>query len=83
MKIKEKRDLSIKELKDHYEKLPYKPNFSKEKLIEMNQKRKDYENNAKASKDHKEKIDNYAKYVREMYWPKVSLKKQLEMEHIR
>ena len=29
------------------------------------------------------KIDNYAKYVREMYWPKVSVKKQLELEHIK
>ena len=28
------------------------------------------------------KIDNYSKYVKEMYWPKVSVKKQLEMEHI-
>lgn len=29
------------------------------------------------------KIDNYAKYVREMYWPKVSVKKQLELEHVK
>ena len=27
-----------------------------------------------------EKIDNYAKYVKEMYFPKVSVKKVLELE---
>jgi len=29
----------------------------------------------KQTKQKKEKIDNYGKYVREMYWPKVSVKK--------
>ncbi len=37
----------------------------------------------KQTKQKKEKIDNYGKYVREMYWPKVSVKKQLELEHIK
>ena len=27
-----------------------------------------------------EKTNNYSKYVREMYWPKASLKKQLEVQ---
>ena len=27
-----------------------------------------------------EKVENYAKYVKEMYWPKVSQKKQVEVE---
>ena len=35
------------------------------------------------TKEKREKIDNYAKYVREMYWPKVSVKKQLELEHVK
>ena len=35
------------------------------------------------SKQRKDKIVNYAKYIREMYWPKVSVKKQLELEHIK
>jgi len=34
-------------------------------------------------KEKKDKIDKYAKYVREMYWPKVSVKKQLELEHLK
>jgi hypothetical protein len=39
--------------------------------------------NEKMTKEKREKVDNYAKYVREMYWPKVSVKKQLELEHIK
>lgn len=27
-----------------------------------------------------EKVGNYAKYVKEMYWPKVSEKKRLELQ---
>ena len=30
-----------------------------------------------------EKIDNYSKYVKEMYWPKVSSKKQQELESLK
>ena len=30
-----------------------------------------------------EKKSNYAKYVKEMYWPKVSARKQLELESIK
>ena len=37
----------------------------------------------KFSKEKKDKRENYAKYVREMYWPNVSLKKQLELEHVK
>jgi hypothetical protein len=33
-----------------------------------------------AAKRKLEKIDNYAKYVKEMYFPKVSVKKVLELE---
>jgi len=40
------------------------------------------EQQEKQVKEKKMKIDNYSKYVKEMYWPKVSVKKQLEMEHI-
>jgi len=34
-------------------------------------------------KEKRLKTDQYSKYVREMYWPKVSVKKQLELEHIK
>jgi hypothetical protein len=29
------------------------------------------------------KVDNYAKYVKEMYWPEVSKKKQQELEEMK
>ena len=41
-------------------------------------KLKDEEQKLKA-----QKLDNYSKYVKEMYWPKLSPKKQLELEIIR
>jgi hypothetical protein len=31
-------------------------------------------------KQRAEKIGNYAKKVKEMYWPKASVKKQIELE---
>lgn len=33
----------------------------------------------KIVKEKREKQDNYAKYVRETYWPSVSVKKKLEL----
>ena len=30
-----------------------------------------------------EKVESYSKYVREMYWPKVSVKKQMELENLK
>ena len=30
-----------------------------------------------------DKVNNYAKYVKEMYWPKVSESKKLELEHLK
>ncbi len=36
-----------------------------------------------ANKKKVEKIENYSKYVKEMYWPKVSAKKQQELESLK
>ena len=36
-----------------------------------------------AKKNTHEKVSNYGKYVREMYWPKVSEKNQSEMVSLR
>lgn len=54
-----------------------------EKLKGIQEKRLVDLENKKFSKEKRDKIDNYAKYVREMYWPNVSLKKQLELEHVK
>lgn len=36
-----------------------------------------------ALKENTEKVGNYAKYVKEMYWPKASVRKQLELEQLK
>jgi hypothetical protein len=54
-----------------------------EKYAQMQEKKLATIEAEKFSKEKRDKIDNYAKYVREMYWPNVSLKKQLELEHVK
>lgn len=73
--IQENRQASLKELRDHQRNLPFKPvrDASMENLPTQKELIAEKAN----------KIDNYAKYVREMYWPKVSVKKQLELEHVK
>ena len=41
----------------------------------FNEKKKQMLESKEKTKEKRDKIDNYAKYVREMYWPKVSVKK--------
>jgi len=54
--------------------MKYKPNMSKEfgarTIIEEQEERQEQRKKMAA------KVDNYAKYVKEMYWPEVSKKKQ-------
>lgn len=38
---------------------------------------------AQAIRQKKEKLQNYGKYVKEMYWPKISTEKQSEMSKLR
>ena len=38
---------------------------------------------AQALKENSTKVENYAKYVKEMYWPKASVRKQLELEQLK
>ena len=78
-----KRADSIREQKEHFQKLPYKPNNDQDKIDEINEKKKIMVETKEKTKEKRDKIDNYAKYVREMYWPKVSVKKQLELEHVK
>ena len=66
----------MSELKEHQEKLAYKPNLeTKQDLPQENEKL--------IVKEKVDKINNYSRYVREIFWPKVSVKKQLELEHIK
>ena len=63
----------------------YKPKnaLEDEKLKKMIERKIALEEEEKFSKEKMDKRGNYAKYVREMYWPNVSLKKQLELEHVK
>ena len=86
------RELSIQAEKDHYMNLKYKAGsregkknrtyFTKEEFLESNTLTgSNY--NASEKKKMMEKMSNYAKYVKEMYQPKVSEKKHLELEQIK
>jgi hypothetical protein len=46
----------------------------------VDQKRLEEEQLNEERKKLKEKIGSYAKYVKEMYWPKVSEQKKMELE---
>ena len=62
--------------------MPIKVNLT-EIEEKVNHGRRQKEEIEKSQREQKLKIDSYSKYVREMYWPKVSAQKQLELEHIR
>ena len=49
----------------------------------VDQKRLEEEQLNEERKKLKEKIGSYAKYVKEMYWPKVSEQKKMELEQIK
>lgn len=69
-------------MRERYEGLPFKVRTKRDELIEVNPQLKiDLEKEGK--KRRAEKMGHYAKQVKEMYWPKVSKKKQLEIEQLR
>ena len=76
-KVKQNREGEIKFLKDHKAKMQFKPTNDPELIDQIGilERKKQMEENKNNEKQKKEKIDNYGKYVREMYWPKVSVKK--------
>lgn len=49
----------------------------------VDQKKVDEDQQNEERKKLKDKIGSYAKYVKEMYWPKVSEAKKLELEQIK
>jgi hypothetical protein len=82
--LNKKRESEKKELEDRYYSLNYEPhldefqrNEDSKKMIELRRLKE------KEQKVRLQKIGNYSKYVREMYWPKASTKKQLELEIIK
>lgn len=80
--IAENREATRKAQLEVAESLPYQPNrrlpdteYSRLKVLQKEQEQKE------GIKSQAEKKENYAKYVKEMYWPKVSMKKQRELEY--
>lgn len=73
--------MSLQAEKEHFQNMKYKPNLN---LSEMRQSSADdSEATREQRKKQAEKVNNYAKYVKEMYWPKVSPRKQLELEQVK
>jgi hypothetical protein len=52
-------------------------------MFKLDNQQEDSEKVMEEKKKAAEKVGNYAKYVKEMYWPKVSLKKKMELQSIR
>ena len=69
--MKQRREESQKQLKEHQENMPIKVNLT-EIEEKVNHGRRMKEEIEKSQREQKLKIDSYSKYVREMYWPKVS-----------
>ncbi len=80
--IRRSRERSLIEEKSHYSKLAYKPTkgdlstLRDPKIVEeeltFEQRRKNID-----------KGNSYSKYVKEMYWPKISESKRIELEQIK
>ncbi|CDW87268.1 UNKNOWN [Stylonychia lemnae] len=77
--IKKHRDLSIQAEKDRTANLRYKIKESLN-LSVIDPKKIEDEKILEERKKYTDKVRNYAKQVKEMYWPKVSETKQLELE---
>lgn len=90
-KIKKNRDDRLKQTKEHYQKLAFKPKTSVT-IAELDaetgynmvyEERKKIEDKKAFGTESLKKVADYDKYVRQMYRPTVSVKKQLEMEHVK
>jgi hypothetical protein len=72
MNIKQQRNLSMASIREHVAGMKYTPHREdKEKFLEINNIQ-ELEKLKLEKKKAAEKVINYAKYVKEMYWPHVS-----------
>ncbi|CDW73052.1 UNKNOWN [Stylonychia lemnae] len=80
--IKKQRNLSMKSLQEHMSRLKYQPHLSDE-FDEM-RKQIDEQHRIKEQRERiHEKVSNYAKFVKEVYWPKVSDDKRNELDQMK
>lgn len=80
--IKRQRDISLKDMREHVANLKYKPHLTDYKDEQKKQMMEDLERQREEKRKAIDKVGNYAKYVKEMYWPKVSQKKKDELQLI-
>jgi hypothetical protein len=78
--IRKQRNLSMKNIREHVASLKYKPHLTDYKDELQQHTLEEQERLKEEKKRAQEKVGNYAKYVKEMYWPKVSEKKRQELE---
>lgn len=81
--IKKQRDLFKLEIKEHVASLKYKTHIADMRDLLKSSINDKYEQKKENKKKMIDKVDNYAKYVKEMYWPKVSEKKKHELDAIK
>eukprot|EP00347_Sterkiella_histriomuscorum_P008518 403344795 len=77
--IRKQRDLQSKSIREHVAQLRYKPHLNDFKDEEIQRQMEEQEKVKEEKKRIQEKVGNYAKYVKEMYWPKVSETKRNEL----
>lgn len=84
--IKMKRQSEKQDIKSRHKSLTYQAHLrnptdmTNEEIRKMNELQ---QLKQKEQKDRFDKAENYSKYVREMYWPKASSKKHLELEALK
>lgn len=78
--IRRSRERSIQEERNHYSKLTYKPPGKGDLSTLRDPKAIEEEQMMEERRRLQDKGFSYAKYVREMYWPKISESKRLELE---
>ena len=73
----------MRSLREHVQGLKYKPYLTEQIDTQRQQAIEEMEKIKEEKKRISEKVGNYAKYVKEMYWPKVSQKKRDELTIIK
>lgn len=80
--IRRSRELTVVEQRNHVKGLRYKPSTGVRELDSQKVKMEE-ETLVEEKKKLVDKVNNYAKYVKEMYWPKVSESKVMELQQIK
>eukprot|EP00347_Sterkiella_histriomuscorum_P004256 403361148 len=79
--IKRQRSLSHRREEEHIANLKYKPHLHDEEFDQQRRSQiEEYERIRAKREKYQEKVQNYAKFVKEVYWPKISEDKKQELK---